>query len=126
VLGLDGQGGVERFADYSQWDVWQAARKQLKPKAMAQVVARPVAAKRKLSYLDGREYAGIEQRIADAEQALEAKRAALQEAGVAKDGRLLEQTYREIEVSQKEVDALYARWAELEEMVAGWEPPPDD
>ncbi len=26
VLGLDGRGGAERFADYSQWDAWQ--RKQ--------------------------------------------------------------------------------------------------
>ena len=23
VLGLDGQGGAERFADYSQWETWQ-------------------------------------------------------------------------------------------------------
>ena len=32
VLGLDGQGSAERFADYSQWDVWQEQRKQPKPK----------------------------------------------------------------------------------------------
>ena len=28
VIGLDGQGGAESFADYSQWELWQAARKQ--------------------------------------------------------------------------------------------------
>jgi len=28
VLGLDGQGGAERFADYSQWETWQAERQQ--------------------------------------------------------------------------------------------------
>ena len=28
VLGLDGQGGAERFADYSQWETWQAERLQ--------------------------------------------------------------------------------------------------
>src|SRR2546430_70610 len=27
VLGLDGQGGAESFADYSQWESWQAERK---------------------------------------------------------------------------------------------------
>src|SRR2546428_5309420 len=27
VLGLDGQGGAERFADYSQWELWQGERK---------------------------------------------------------------------------------------------------
>jgi hypothetical protein len=31
-----------------------------------------------------------------------------------KDGRLLEQIYREIEATEDEVNALYARWAELE------------
>src|SRR5205085_8549616 len=33
VLGLHGQGEAERFADYSQWDLWQAERKQPKPRA---------------------------------------------------------------------------------------------
>ena len=28
VLGLDGQGGAESFADYSQWELWQAERRQ--------------------------------------------------------------------------------------------------
>ena len=28
VLGLDGRGGAESFADYSQWEVWQAESKQ--------------------------------------------------------------------------------------------------
>ena len=28
VLGLDGQGSAERFADYSQWETWQAERQQ--------------------------------------------------------------------------------------------------
>jgi hypothetical protein len=31
-----------------------------------------------------------------------------------KDGRLLEQTYREMEEAQRSVDQLYLRWAELE------------
>ncbi len=28
VLGLDGQGSAESFADYSQWESWQAERKR--------------------------------------------------------------------------------------------------
>ncbi len=28
VLGLDGLGGAERFADYSQWDVWQRSQQK--------------------------------------------------------------------------------------------------
>jgi ATP-binding cassette subfamily F protein uup len=117
VLGLSGQGATGRFADYSQWDAWQTEasqipRKQLKPKTAAP------AAKRKPSYLDTREYEAIEQRVADADLIVEQKRAALQNPAVTKDGRLLEQAYAELEAAQDSLDALYARWAELEQKMA--------
>ena len=121
VLGLDGQGGAERFADYSQWELWQAERKQPKPKASPETSTAGTAApgkQKKLSYLDTREYEGMEARIAEAEQALEAKRAALEDPTVMKDGRLLEQTYREMQEAQLAVDELYSRWAELEAKLA--------
>jgi ABC transport system ATP-binding/permease protein len=120
VLGLDGLGGAENFADYSQWQAWLAERKQKSSHRVAQetlvqeAVFRPASARKKLSYLDTREYETIEQRIGDAEQLLEAKRAALEDPEVMKDGRLLEQTYQEMEAARKAADALYARWAELE------------
>lgn len=116
VLGLDGQGGAGRFADYSQWEAWLAETRQAKVKATPLVVAapRPVPARKKLSYLDTREYEGIEQRIAEAEQALEAKRAELEDPKVMCDGRRLLTISEEIEQAQQAVDVLYARWAELE------------
>ena len=86
VLGLDGMGAAERFADYSQWDAWQKARKQ----SMAAESRRDLppsariatsSGKKKLSYLDAREFATIEQRIADAEQTLAAKRNCLRGSG---------------------------------------------
>jgi ATP-binding cassette subfamily F protein uup len=119
VLGLDGRGGAERFADYSQWDVWRGERAQPRAKAEKEVRAPAAAvAKKKPSYLDAREYEGIEQRVHEAEQGLEQKRAALQDPAIAKDGRMLEQAYREVEEAQAAVDAIYARWAELEERCA--------
>ena len=33
VLGLDGTGGAERFADYSQWEEWSRERKAARPQA---------------------------------------------------------------------------------------------
>jgi ATP-binding cassette subfamily F protein uup len=114
VLGLDGQGEAERFADYSQWDLWQAERKQPKPKPAPIPEAEPPARKKKLSYLDTREYENIETRIAQAEQSLEAARAALEDPAVMQDGRLLEQTYHQMQEAQGTIDQLYARWAELE------------
>ena len=119
VLGLDGQGGIERFADYSQWDTWQEERNKPKTKEPS-ATPRPAtpAAKKKPSYLEVREYQAIEQRVHEAESALEQKRAALEDPVIMKDGRHLEQAYREVEEAQKSVDAIYARWAELEEKMA--------
>ncbi len=119
VLGLDGQGGAERFADYSQWEIWQAGRKQAAqvrelpaPQSSATKTSPP--AKRKLSYLEAREYAGIEQRIAEAEEVLQAKRADAEDPAIASDAARLLTAHSELEAAQREVDALYARWAELE------------
>jgi ABC transport system ATP-binding/permease protein len=117
VLGLDGNGGVERFADYSQWEVWKTEQKQPKPKSVAAAPTPPRSAptKKRLSYIENREYETIQDRIAQAEQALQEKRDSLQDAEVVKDGRLLDKTFREMEEAQKAVDELYSRWSELEE-----------
>ena len=71
VLGLDGQGGADSFADYSQWESWQEERAKSSGRSVPRSsgAAKPVAStKKKLSYLDAREYEGIEQRIAEADQ----------------------------------------------------------
>ena len=121
VLGLDGQGNSESFADYLQWEAWQAERKrsrsQTEPSAAPTPGASPLPAPapKKLSYLEAREYAGIEQRIADAEQKLQNKRAALEHPAIASDGPRLVAAHVELEAAQKDLDTLYARWAELQE-----------
>ncbi|HEY7338731.1 MAG TPA: ABC-F family ATP-binding cassette domain-containing protein [Bryobacteraceae bacterium] len=117
VLGLDG-GKAEVFADYSQWAAERrTVPKQSKPKTAGPPAGTPPdapAPKRKLSYLESREYESIGQRIPALEEELDRKRLALQEAAL-KDARLLEEMYREIEASQQEIDSLYERWMELEE-----------
>jgi ATP-binding cassette subfamily F protein uup len=121
VLGLDGQGRIGQFADYSQWEVWQAERKQPKekPSAAASAESAPVAPlKKKLSYLEAREYDSLEQRIAEAEQVVKEKRSALEAPPVLADGRLLQDAYRELQDAQTAVDELYGRWAELEEKIS--------
>jgi ATP-binding cassette subfamily F protein uup len=121
VLGLDGQGGAESFADYSQWESWQAERAAVVQATdrVAPVAPRstgpPPPAKKKLSYLEAREYAGIEQRIAEAERVLESKRAELENPAIASDGPRLVVVQAEMEAAQKNLDTLYARWVELEE-----------
>jgi ATP-binding cassette subfamily F protein uup len=120
VLGLDGKGNVGTFADYSQWGAWQAERQQEKVKTAtpsAAVASKPASGKKKLSYLDTREYETMEQRIVDAEQLLQEKRAALQDPAITRDGRLLQEAFQAMEAAQRAVDELYSRWSELEEKI---------
>jgi ATP-binding cassette subfamily F protein uup len=120
VLGLDGQGGAERFADYSQWETWQAERQQTsqdgeseRSRATAPTEA-ATSSKKKLSYLEAREYASIEERVAAAELVLDVKRVAAENPDIASDSARLMAAHTELERAQTEVDTLYARWAALE------------
>ena len=121
VLGLDGLGGAERFADYTQWENWQQERIQTARNAVtARKPPKPAASslspgKRKLSYLEAREYAGMEQRIADAEDAVRTRQAAADDPVIATDATRLLEAHRELEEAQKALDLLYERWHALEE-----------
>jgi ABC transport system ATP-binding/permease protein len=122
VLGLDGSGAAERFADYSQWEEWLRSQ-QTKPIANASARA---TRERPSSHADqsqavavknaeNREFASIEKRMAKAEEDLQAKRSALENPEIASDARRLHEAYAEMEAAQKVVDQLYTRWAELEQ-----------
>ena len=119
VLGLDGQGSAESFADYWQWESWQEERRRARnvseSKSESGPSASQVRAQKKLSYLEAREYSSIEQRITEAEQRLHTKRTALEDPAIASDGPKLVAAHAEMEAAQKDLDILYARWAELEE-----------
>jgi ATP-binding cassette subfamily F protein uup len=129
VLGLDGQGGAGSFADYSQWEAWQAGRKQaveVGTRRGSAVISndsvsdnsvstqRPGSGKKKLSYLEAREYDEIEERVAEAENVLQAKRVQLEDPAIASDASRLVSANAELEDAQQTVDTLYARWAALE------------
>jgi len=113
VLGLDGQGGAQIFADYWQWEQAQTAPKQSKTEKAAAKTASVV--KKKLSYLESREWEGMEARILEAEQELEAIRAEMHSPEVVSDGVRLHQCYQRLQAAEAEVAILYSRWAELEE-----------
>jgi ATP-binding cassette subfamily F protein uup len=119
VLGLDGRGGAERFADYSQWEAWygerEAESKEVSKGTQETAAAKPVASSRKkLSYLEAREFAGIEERIAEAEAELRVSRVAAEDPAIVSDAEKLVSAHARLEEMQKVVDQLYARWAELE------------
>ncbi len=115
VIGLDqGQGGV--FADYSQWEASRAAPVLGKPAATETPAQPRDAPKRKLSYLEQREWDSMEARILEAEQQLSARQRELQEA--ASEGKRLAEAYEKVQEAQSLIEDLYARWAELEIKVA--------
>ncbi|HVR26314.1 MAG TPA: ABC-F family ATP-binding cassette domain-containing protein [Candidatus Polarisedimenticolia bacterium] len=125
VVGLDGQGGIGLFADYSQWERWLEERERTARSAVAKSSekssesangdrARQGSGRKKLSYLESREYEAIEQRVAHAEDVLQGKRAQLEDPGIVSDSERLIAAHAEMEEAQEKVDTLYARWAELE------------
>jgi ATP-binding cassette subfamily F protein uup len=124
VLGFDGLGAIERFADYSQWDAWQEAQQEERGKAgfpeaamrppVVGTVNSPAASKKKLSYKEERELESMERRIAEAEQLLHERQAALQDTTIMSDGPRLHAASLALDAARKAVDELYARWAELE------------
>ena len=120
VLGLNGKGGAEIFADYAQWEAWQTQSTEADDATAATTSKTPPAstlaapAKKKLSYLEAREYSTIEQRVEEAEQLVRAKRAELEDPANATDAPRLVATQAALDAAQLALDALYARWAELE------------
>ena len=123
VLGLDGHGNAETFADYSQWEQWQRAQGSTNSDGSSPVAGptavpdRPSTSggKKKLSYLEAREYATIEEKVEAAEERLNAARDLLDEPSVATNADALTAALHEMEQAQEVADELYARWAELTE-----------
>ncbi len=119
VLGLNGRGSAEPFADYQQWEEWQAEQgpsekeQQLSP-GKGERGATATSSKKKLSYLEAREYATIEDRIAKAEELRDNKRDTLEDPKIASDASKLLNAQTEMDHAQETLDVMYARWAELE------------
>src|SRR5579864_7279351 len=115
VIGLDGgEGGV--FADYSQWESSRSEPAAERPTAKESRQPPPDAPKRKLAYLEQREWDGMEARILEAEQELAGWQQELQDA--ASDAKRLTLAYEKLQDAQQRVEDLYARWAELEAKVS--------
>jgi ATP-binding cassette subfamily F protein uup len=131
VLGLDGRGHTGQFADYAQWEDWlieqddieQDGLKQEKSNRRSDGSGAPQptglssanSAKKKLSYLEAREFAAIEQRVEVSDARLAAARDHVEHPDVATNATALQEALKELDAAQHENDALYARWAELTE-----------
>jgi ATP-binding cassette subfamily F protein uup len=118
VLGLDGAGGAGSFADYQQWEEWKRQRAEEKlaaerPAAKSTSAANGGSKKKKLSYMEQREWETIEQRIEEAEAIVHAKHALAEDPAIATDPAKLTAALNAAAEAQEAVDALYVRWGEL-------------
>jgi ATP-binding cassette subfamily F protein uup len=109
ILALDGKGGAEYFADYTQWQ-----ENRPRPAAPPREGRAPKAHAKKLTYAEQREWDAMEQTVHAAEERLDAARVAAEDPTIATNATLLQQRFAELESAQDAVDRLYARWAELE------------
>ncbi|MGA9624346.1 MAG: ATP-binding cassette domain-containing protein, partial [Bryobacteraceae bacterium] len=118
VLGLDDQGAAQLYADYWQWEV--ASQPRTKPAVVGAGHAQPQPppksppAKRKLSYLEAREWEQMEPLILEAERQLESIRAEMHSPEVVSDAPRLQVCYQNLQSAESRVQSLYARWADLE------------
>ena len=126
VVGLDGRGDAELFADYRQWEEWRGeigkpasdGRDATTPRQASQT-APATASKKKLSYIEQREFDAIEARVEVADARLHAARELIDDPAVATDAHALTQALADLESAQQEHDALYERWAMLTEKTGG-------
>ncbi len=114
IVGLDGTGGLEYFGDSGQWLAAQARRA-----AQATTTRKPERAGKRdqrgpLSASEKKDLQTIEETILDAEAHVERCREAFDGLEQASDHVEAQQKWEELEAARKQVDALYARWEELE------------
>ena len=114
ILAFAPEGAVVPFASVAQWETWRAeAAAAQRQRDMPSRESKP-ASRKKLSYMEQREYDGIEQSIAAADAALaQAKADAGDPINASNAARLIE-LFAAVETKQADVDRLYARWSELE------------
>lgn len=135
VLGLDGQGGAERFADYGQWERWMRSRPVgmngngdtfadgsvtlAMPTApvIAPAQAKAAVGKKKLSYLEQREWDGMEALVEQADARLAKADAMLADGAVGTDAVRLQAALDEREAAHAAMEAVMDRWTELAEKV---------
>ena len=113
-VGLDGRGGCVPHADYAKWEQTLKQVDSEEKQQPKKVEKKTKTAQKKLSYMEQREMDGMEERILEAEERLETCREVAEDPAIASNAPKLIEAHEALEKAQKEVDTLYARWAELE------------
>ena len=111
-----GRGTLTALAGLDQWEAWFAERRGAAP--ARRTAAKVPARKRRIGFNEQRELDGIEARIQAAEAVRDALRDESEHPAHASDAPKLVAVLAALEEKQAEIDRLYARWSELERLVA--------
>jgi len=113
ILAFGGEGKVTSFAGLEQWENWLKEKQQTK-KTVSKPVQEKSAQKKKLTYNEVHELAGMEKKIETAENLLKDLEAQSQQPENISNAKKLTEIFQGIAAAQLEVEKLYARWSELE------------
>jgi ATP-binding cassette subfamily F protein uup len=120
LLSISAEGETEFYAELSQWEQANAAKKSpVKAAKAAPGQSAQANSRKKLSYNESREWEAIEGNVAKAEEVLHDKREQLEKPEVTSDPAGLLKALAELDEAQAVVDKFYERWAELEAKQAG-------
>lgn len=116
ILAFD-HGHIERFADLAQWESWHEEKSKAENvslKNVAKTPPTPSKEKKKLSYKEQKEFDEMEKKI----HSLEAKMSDLvaESTKLGSEGKATQKIFFEISTLQSEIEKLYARWSELENL----------
>lgn len=119
ILGLGTQSDTELFADYRQWEQYQAqkleqskaaAKEKIEKKEPLRSEERP----KKMTYSEKREWEQMEGKILLLETEIEKLHAAIQNPDIANQPEKLQIACHELDLKHQALDKLYHRWQELE------------
>ena len=123
VIGIHGDGSAAVYADYAQFEKQHEAlqRKPARTKAAPAPADNKARRPGRLSYLEQREYDGIEARIMQEEESLEEMKAAISDPALARDQTAFAEACSALETQSALVAQLYDRWEALSAKLAAAE-----
>ena len=116
VVGFNGDGTAQIFADYDQWLSQKLTIKQQKQSDSSKSKRVKNNKIRKLSYHEQREINSIEDRLAKAEQQVEDLEQKIANPKIAGNPEQLKDHCEQLSKAQNIVEQLYSRWDELEQI----------
>lgn len=119
LLALEGDGQWSEYPDFYQWE----AKALKRPKKVEKEVKEPREERRpkkkKLSYMEQREWDSIEEEIATAEEELSEAQAMLQNPAIMSNSQALSEQIQQVTEKEGRVERLYERWEYLEKKRSG-------